>query len=51
MLMKFLGKVFFPHLAPWQQKRQTKIILQVILVALIFAVSIAAIMLAQNSRR
>ncbi len=51
MPMNFLGKVLFPRLAPWQRKRQAKIILLVTLTAVIFAVTIAAIMLFQNSRR
>jgi flagellar basal body-associated protein FliL len=51
MPIKFLGKVLFPRLAPWQRKKQTKTILLVVLVALIFAAVIVAIMLFQNSRR
>ena len=51
MPLKLLGKVLFPHEAEWQRKKQTKIILWVVLTAVIFAVAVAAIMLFQNSRR
>lgn len=51
MPMKFLGKVLFPHLAPWQRKKQTKIIVLVFLAAVIFAAAVGAIMLAQNAHR
>ena len=51
MPLKLLGKVLFPNEAEWQRKKQTRIILWVILTAVIFAVAVAAIMLVQNSRR
>ncbi|HEY5345574.1 MAG TPA: hypothetical protein VIK62_04445 [Verrucomicrobiae bacterium] len=51
MPLKFLGKVLFPRQAAWQQKKQTKIILWVILIAVLFAAGVVAIMLFQNSRR
>ncbi len=49
--MKFLGKVLFPHLAPWQQKRQTRAIMWAVLTAFIFATAVVAIMYFANSRR
>ena len=51
MPLNFLGKVLFPREAEWQRKKQTRIILWVVLTAVVFAVAVAAIMLAQNSRR
>ena len=51
MPMKFLGKVLFPRLAPWQRKRQTKIIMVAILTAVIFAALVVVIMLFENSQR
>ncbi len=51
MPMKFLGKVIFPHLAPWQQKKQASIMVWVVLSAVLFAVTVVVIMLFQNSRR
>jgi flagellar basal body-associated protein FliL len=51
MPINFLGKLLFPRLAPWQRKRQIKIMLWVILATVIFAASVAAIMLFQNSRK
>ncbi len=51
MPLKFLGKVLFPRQAAWQQKKQTKIILWVILAAVIFGVCVAAALLFQNSKR
>jgi hypothetical protein len=51
MPVKFLGKLLFPHLAPWQRKQQTRILFWAVLVAVIFAVVAAAIMLFENGRR
>lgn len=51
MPMKLLGKILFPHLAPWQRKRQIKIMVWAILTAVIFAAIVVAIMLLQNSKR
>ena len=51
MPMNFLGKVLFPKLAPWQRKRQARIIVRVVLAAVVFAAIVVAIMLFQNSRR
>ena len=51
MPMKFLGKLMFPKLAPWQRTRQAKIMVWVILAAVVFAVVVVAIMLLQNTRR
>jgi predicted tellurium resistance membrane protein TerC len=49
--VKFLGKVLFPHLAPWQQKRQTRAILWSVLTACVFTAVVVAIMFFVNSRR
>jgi len=51
MPMKFLGKVMFPHLAPWQRQQQVKIMVWVLLTAVVFAVAVVAIMLWQNAGR
>jgi hypothetical protein len=51
MPMNFLSKLLFPRLAPWQRKRQIKMMLWVVLATVLFAASIAAIMLLQNSRK
>jgi len=51
MPMNFLGKVAFPRLAPWQRKRQVKIMLTAFVTAVIFAVVVVAIMFLQNSKR
>jgi hypothetical protein len=51
MPMKFLGRVLFPHLAPWQRKKQVRIMVWVILTAVVFAAVVAVIMLFQNAKR
>jgi hypothetical protein len=51
MPIKFLGKVLFPHLAPWQRTRQAKIMVAVILITVVLAAIIVAIMFFQNGRR
>ncbi len=48
---RFLGKVLFPRLQPWQQRRQAKAIIWSLLVAITFAGVVASIMFLQNSRR
>ena len=50
MPMKFLGKMIFPTLAPWQRKKQTKIIVRVVLTAVVFTAIVVAIMLFQNGK-
>ena len=51
MPMKFLGKVMFPHLAPWQRTRQAKIMVWVIVTTVVLAAVIVVIMFFQNGRR
>ena len=51
MPMKFLGKILFPHLAPWQRARQAKIMVWVVFITMVLAVVIVAVMFFQNSRR
>ncbi len=51
MPMNFLGKVLFPRLAPWQRKKQTKIMLLVLFATIMLAICIVAIMFFQNSKR
>jgi len=51
MPMKFIGKVLFPNLPPWQSQRQVKHLVAAIVVAIIIGCAIVAIMFLQNSRR
>ncbi len=51
MPFNFLSKVLFPRLAPWQRKKQTKIMLWVLLATVILTACVVAIMLFQNSKR
>ena len=50
MPMKYFGRVLFPRLPRWKQKQQARLLLWAVLVAVIFAVAVAAIMLYQNAR-
>jgi subtilase family serine protease len=49
--MKFIGKVLFPQLPPWQSHRQVKHILAALIVAIILGCAVVAIMFLQNGRR
>jgi len=51
MPMQILGRVLFPRLQPWQQRRQAKNLVAALLVALIFAAIVAGIMFLTNARR
>jgi hypothetical protein len=51
MPLNFLGKVLFPRLAPWQQKRQLKTMLAVIVVAVVFAAIVGVIIYFTNAKR
>ena len=51
MPLKFLGKLMFPRLAPWQRKKQTRIMLWVILIAAIFGATVVLVMFFVNSKR
>jgi len=48
---RVLGRILYPRLQPWQQRRQAKIILSSLGVALVFAAVVAIIILKENSRR
>ena len=48
---RLLGKVLFPRQQPWQQRRQAKVILWSLLVALLFGGIVVGVMFLQNSRR
>jgi hypothetical protein len=50
MPLNFLGKLIFPKLAPWQRQKQTKIILLVVGISVLFAAIVGAIILLQNNR-
>ncbi|MGA9776729.1 MAG: hypothetical protein WBS33_00485 [Verrucomicrobiia bacterium] len=49
MLLPFLGKLLFPDLAEWQQKKKVKAILWAIPIALLFAAIMVAAMFFVNS--
>lgn len=51
MPMKFIGKVLFPHLPPWQSQRQVKQLLAAFVLAVILGCAVVAIMFLQNGRR
>lgn len=51
MSMKFIGKVLFPHLPPWQSQRQAKHLVAAFVVAIILGCAVVAIMFLQNGRR
>ena len=50
MPMKFIGKVLFPRLQPWQRQRQLKTMLFVTCGALLFATLIAGVIIYTNHR-
>lgn len=49
--MNQLEKLLFPHLQPWQRKRNLKTILFVLAISIIFAAIIGAMMYFRNSRQ
>jgi len=51
MPMKFIGKVLFPNLPPWQSQRQVKQLLAAFVVAIILGCIVVAIMFLQNAKR
>jgi hypothetical protein len=51
MPMRILGKVLFPRLQPWQQRRQAKTVVTVLVVALIFGALVAGIIFLSNTHR
>ncbi len=50
MPARILGRMLFPRHQPWQQRRQAKIIIWSLLVAVAFAGVVVSIMFAQNAR-
>jgi hypothetical protein len=48
--MKFIGKVLFPQLPPWQSHRQAKQLLAALVVAVLLGCAVVAIMFLQNGR-
>jgi len=48
MHMQTLGKMLFPRLQPWQQRRQAKTLVTVFLVAVVFAAIVGAIIFLSN---
>ncbi|HEV2693700.1 MAG TPA: hypothetical protein VG347_12475 [Verrucomicrobiae bacterium] len=51
MPMQTLGKVLFPRLQPWQQRRQAKLAVNVFLAAVAFAAIVGAIIFLTNKGR
>lgn len=51
MPMKFIGKVLFPKLPPWQSQRQVKHLLAAFIVAVILGGAVVVIMFLQNAKR
>jgi len=51
MPMQILGKVLFPRLQPWQQRRQAKLVLTVFFTALAFAALVGAVIFLTNRGR
>ena len=49
MSMQNLGKILFPRLQPWQQRRQAQTLVTVVVVALIFAAIVGAIIYLTNA--
>lgn len=47
--MQTLGKVLFPRLQPWQQRRQAKTVVTVLIVAVVFAAVVAGIIYLTNT--
>ena len=51
MPMQILGRVLFPRLQPWQQRRQAKTVVTVLLVGVVFAAIVGGIMFLSNAKR
>lgn len=49
MPIDLLGKMLFPRLQPWQRRKQARILVSVSLVALFFALAIAAVIYWRNT--
>jgi hypothetical protein len=50
MPMNFIGKVLFPHHTDWERKRNMKITVWVVLVAVLFGIIVGAVMLFVGSK-
>ena len=48
---RVLGRILYPRLQPWQQRRQAKILLAALGVAVAFAAVVAIVILKSNARR
>ena len=51
MPMQTLGRILFPRLQPWQQKRQAKTVVTVLVVAVVFAAVVGVIIFMSNRAR
>ena len=51
MTTNFLGKMLFPRLQPWQQRRQAKTLLLTLLVSVVFACVVATVIYLGNTHR
>jgi hypothetical protein len=51
MTIEILGRVLFPRLQPWQQRRQAKTVVTVLIVAVVFAAIVGAIIFWTNRSR
>jgi len=50
MPIKLLGDLMFPRLAPWQRRKQAKIMIGVVMTSVIFGAVVVAIILVVNSK-
>jgi hypothetical protein len=50
MSIKLLGDLLFPRLAPWQRRKQAKILIGVVAASLIFGAVVLAIILVVNQK-
>lgn len=48
MLFHFFGRIFFPRLQPWEQRRRTKSMFGTLVVALAFAATVGAVIYRAN---
>jgi len=51
MPMNFLGKLLFPNLPNWQRRRQTRIILWAIALAVLIGAVVVMVMFYNNAKR
>jgi hypothetical protein len=48
-MFSFFGRILFPRLQPWEQRRKTKTMLGILITALAFAASVGAIIYRQGN--